>query len=112
MSRNITTARGEFRAERIDDCLTLIEDPRRRIVLTELIHHYHPLPIYDLVERLLDREELADAGREPLRDDLLEEHLPRMQEAGLVEAVEGERFAPTRLGIAVENTRRGLSPVE
>ena len=112
MSRQTTTVRGEFRAERIDDSLAAIEDPRRRIVLTELIHHYHPRPIYDLVERLLDREEFAGAERETLRSDLRGEVLPRMREAELIETVEGGRFAPTRLGIAVENTRRGLPPVE
>lgn len=81
-------------------------------MLTELIHHYHPLPIYDLVEQLLVREEFADAERETLRSDLLGEHLSRMREAGLVETVENGRFTPTRLGIAVENTRRGLPSVE
>lgn len=102
----------EFRAERMDDCLALLDHQWRRFVLSDLVRHYQPVPTYDLVDRLADRGPADGAQRREVRRRLREEHLPLMRNAGLIETTrDDETLTATRLGLAVENARRGLLSV-
>ncbi|MFC5970887.1 hypothetical protein ACFPYI_06030 [Halomarina salina] len=87
---------------------------RRRFVLNDLLTHIHPVPVYDLTDRMLawgvehGVEDVESARFEDLREDLAEVHLPRLEAAGLVESVDGERYTLTESAMELEAVERDL----
>jgi len=77
----------------------------------DLTTHFHPVPAYDLADRLSEWESTAEepVSFEEARRQLVEEHLPRLERAGLVESTDGPtRYEPTRKALDLELTARGL----
>jgi hypothetical protein len=100
---NETTGSVEGGAERTGT-RPVLKDERRRFVVSDLLRRVHPVAVYDLTDRLVGSS--VDTGREgttnefeATRRGLLEEHLPALVDAGLVERVDGERVALTRAGM-------------
>jgi hypothetical protein len=90
---------------------TVLTNERRRFVMHDLTTHFHPVPAYDLADRLSAWESTAEepVSFEEARRQLVEEHLPRLERAGLVESTDGpDRYAPTGKALDLELTVRGL----
>ena len=88
-----------------------LTDERRRFVVSDLLEHYHPVPAYDLADRLRAWE---DANGETIsfdevRRQLVEDHLPRLEREGLVESVSGHGgYVPSSRVLDVELSRRSI----
>jgi hypothetical protein len=97
------------------DARAVPADDRCRFVLADLLRHARPVPVYDLTDRLSSWgaangvEGLERASFRRVRERLVEEYLPPLVEAGLVERVDGgRRYVPTDAGVAAETAARGL----
>lgn len=95
---------------------TALADERRRFVLDDLLSHIHPVPVYDLTDRMLawgaaeSVETVESADFEELHRSLVEEHLPRLERAGLVEPLDDGRYALTQSGLELEAAERDVGP--
>jgi hypothetical protein len=111
-----TTSPEDAGERQFTDGRTIPGDDRRRFVLADLLRHARPVAAYDLADRLSswgarnDVDDLATAGFRRVRDRLVEEYLPPLVEAGLVEPVGGDRYALTDAGLAAALAVRGLDP--
>jgi hypothetical protein len=91
---------------------TVLANARRRFVLADLLSRIHPVAVYDLTDRLCGWEADTDGGAEDprfesVRRDLLDDHLPALVDADLLERVDG-RYRLTEQGMAVEAAARGV----
>lgn len=102
------------REPELDGVLSALAHHRRRYVVHDLVQRFHPVPLYDLAARLnaweVDRADI-DEAHEVVRADLLENHLPAMREAGLVEVSEDERLTITERGMRAERVRRACTEI-
>ncbi|MFD1512109.1 DUF7344 domain-containing protein [Halomarina rubra] len=106
---------GDTDDERGDRPGTPLTDERRRFLLRDLTAHYHPVPTYDLADRLRAFEHTADRpiSFDEVHRQLVEEHLPRLEAAGLVEtAGERGRYVPTDETLDTELTVRHLEATD
>jgi hypothetical protein len=99
--------------QELDDVLSALSNHRRRYVLSDLVRHFHPVPLYDLVDRLAcwERgESVTGETRRLIREDLTENHIPPMVDLGLIEfSPEDERLTLTVDGMRAERVRRKCS---
>ena len=111
-----TTELGQSGDGQSHEHRTTLTDERRRFVLNDLLSHIHPVPVYDLTDRMLawgaaeGIETIETARFEELRRSLAEDHLPRLERAGLVEAVDEERYTLTHSGLELEASERDVDP--
>ncbi len=102
------------REPELDGVLSALAHHRRRYVVHDLVQRFRPVPLYDLAARLSTWEAdgaAIDETLEEVRSDLLENHLPPMREAGLVEVSEDERLALTDRGMRAERVRRACTEI-
>ena len=109
-----TTELGQSENGQSHDYRTAVADARRRFVLDDLLSRIHPVPVYDLTDRMLSWgaehgvESVETTSFEELRRNLVEEQLPRLVAAGLVESVGDERYTLTSSGMELEASERNL----
>lgn len=110
INQSLSEASPPQRERELDGIFSALSDHRRRYVLSDLVRHFHPVPVHDLVARLAtwERGESAtDETHRLVRADLEENHLPVMVDAGLVEfSGPGPRLTLTPDGMRAERVRR------
>ncbi|MWG33888.1 hypothetical protein [Halomarina oriensis] len=88
----------------------VLADRHRRFVLRDLVAHYHPLSVCDIVDRAV--AELSDGDDERVYQRLgrvlSDEHLPLLESAGLIRST-GERVELTADGLTVARLSRACA---
>ncbi|MWG33228.1 DUF7344 domain-containing protein [Halomarina oriensis] len=106
------TEAGGFDGQDGSENETVLTDDRCRFALYDLISHFHPVPVYDLADRLLAWERTRNDERltfEEVQERLRDDHLPALQSVGLVETTtNGTRYTASRRALDFESTIREL----
>lgn len=106
------TETGDFDERDGTESGKVLTDERRRFALYDLISHFHPVPVYDLADRLLAWERTTTDESptfEEVAERLREDHLPALQSVGLVEpSAGGERYTASQQALDFELTVRQL----
>ncbi|MFD1512701.1 hypothetical protein [Halomarina rubra] len=79
--------------------------------MDDLLGRVWPVAVYDLTDRLLSWEAERGNDTEPfdvVRAKLVDVHLPKLVEAGLVDPVDGQRYELTEAGLTLEANARGI----
>ncbi len=109
INQSLSEASPPERERELDNVFSALSNHRRRYVLSDLVRHFHPVPVHDLVARLAawERgESTTDETHRLVHADLEENHLPAMAEAGLVEYSPTGALVLTTDGMRAERVRR------